>query len=499
MMERPHISQDSPKGREYHLRVDSMTGMRNKELLYLPEGIEYLQRKFGSEVGMVFGDVTGMGVGNEMLCRPGEDVAVARKNVDDCFALLGSLAGKIFGDDMRERPFEVVRAGGDEIIFLTKKDDPRLTELLKRYNEEKERFLIEERIGRDAYEAAKLETNIKAQMKLVTKDPAFLELAQKGGLKELDAWLRRQLGGKAIPEKRTGDLLKNLARLRLGSVPKEAWLEPLDLYHSPAKAISLGGSPELVLGNMMLGIAVADADIAWAKEHPGVQIPNNLPHNTSEIRGTADKYLTQAKGVERIVRIMQEKERELAAAREEGEYLAEERLKKEIIRLETADPGTGAIRLDKSANKKLTDLVELPGAVSGVEVMRLDVPYFGVFNNHYDYATADEMMKRLASVCRSFTHAVIVRDGGGLFAIRAAGADEFSASDLEAGLHAVLLQYTNPEDAEKKIALENEAMVKKSITRQTAVFGKVKLSGFVQVTGISKGTTLADTLSHVLG
>lgn len=497
-MERPHISQDSPKGREYHLRVDGMTGMRNKELLYLPEGIEYLQRKFGSEIGMVFGDVAGMGVGNDMLRRPGEDVSAARRNVDDCFALLGSLASKIFGDDMRERPFEVVRAGGDEIIFLAKKGDLRLAELLKRYNEEKERFLTDERIGRDAYEAAKLETNIKAQMKLATKDPEFLELAQKGDMKELDAWLRRQLGGEATPEKRTGDLLKNLARLRLGSVPKEAWLEPLDLYHSPAKAIPLGGSPDRVLDDMMLGIAVADADIAWAKGHPGARIPNDLPHNASEIRGTADKYLTQAKGVERTVRLMQEKERELAAAREEGEYLAEERLKKEIIRLETVDPGTGAIRLDKSANKKLIDLVELPCAVSGVDVMRLDVPYFGVFNNHYDYATADEMMKRLASVYRSFTRAVIVRDGGSLFAIRTAGADGFPASDLEAESNAVLLQYANPEDKEKKTALENEAMVKKAVTRQTAVFGKIKLSGLVQVAGISKDTTLADTLSHVL-
>lgn len=497
-MEKPYRGEDFPKGRKYHLRLDDMTGMRNKELLYLPEGIEYLRRKFGAEMDMVFGDIAGMGVGNDMLRRPGEDAALARKNVDGCFALLGAVADDVFGSDKTARPLEIIRAGGDEIIFLVKKDDSRLGVFFERYRTEKEKFLAQEKIGWEAFGAAKLETNIKAQMKLITKEPEYLKIIQEGDTKAIDAWLRVQLGGEAAAEKRKGDLLKSLARKRLDSVPKDAWLDPLDLYHSPAKAISLGGGHDRVLEEMMAGIARADADIAWAKGHPGVQIPDNLAHNESEIRSTADKYFAQAKGVERTVRLMQKKEQELALVRDRGEHLEEERLKKEIIRLETIDPGTGAIRLDKSANKKLADLVELPVNVSGIEVMRLDVPYFGVFNNHYDYATADEMMKRLVLVYRRFTRGVIVRNGGNLFALCAAGGIDVDAAVLEAELNAILSTYARPADREKKTAMENEAIVKKAITRQTDSFGKVKLSSPVSVADISQDATLADVLRRML-
>jgi GGDEF domain-containing protein len=496
-MEGLKSSHEDSKGREYHLRTDDMTGMRSKELLYLPEGIEYLREKFGEEMSVTFGDVAGMGVGNEMLRRAGEDVSAARKNVDDCFALLGSVAEEVFGEDARGRPFEIVRAGGDEIIFITQKNDPKLEEFFRRYGQEKERFLTEERIGREAFDAAKIETNVKAQMKIITKDPEYLALAAQGDIPAMDEWIHRQIGDTSVAEKRTGDLLLGLARERLASVGEEEWIEPLDLYRSPAKEVALNKDTETVLEDLMCAIAKADADIAWIKNHPGEKISDNIAYDEEAIRNTADTYLKQAKGVEKVVRLMQEKEAELASARERGDDMSEERLKKEIIRLETVDPGTGAIRLDKSASKKLTDLFELQSGASRVEIARMDVPYFGVYNNHYDYATADAMMKRLTSVYRRFTGGAIVRDGGSLFALCVLGEGGFPAA-LEDELNAVLLPYTEPEDSQKKTAMENEAIVKKAIMRQTDVFGKVKLGVPVQVSDISRETTLADALRHVL-
>lgn len=488
---------ERPKGREYHLRLDDMTGMRNKELLYLPEGVEYLHKKFGDEMEMTLGDIAGMGVGNEMLRRPGEDVSAARKNVDGCFSLLNAVAGEIFGNDISERPFEIVRVGGDEIIFIMRKGDARLGDLFEKFNRAKEKFLAEEKIGREAYDAAKLETNIKAQMKLITKDPEYLELEKNGDLPAIHAWLHGMLGEADVPEKRTGDLLKKVARKRLDSIPEEKWMDPLDFYHSPAKEIGLGGDPEQTLSGVMRGIAEADADIAWAKGHPGASMPENIARNDPEIQNTAEKYLKQAKGVEKNVRLMQAKESELFSARENGDSLLEERLKKEIVRLETVDPGTGAIRFDKSADKALSDLLEMTNGVSDVEVVRLDIPYFGVFNNHYDYATADEMMKKLAAEYRHFMNGVIVRDGGNLFAVREASDENTETETLEKALNEIISPYANPEDPKKKAAMENEAMIKKAITRQDDLFGKVKRYPSVR-TAVSADTKLSDVIRKIL-
>ena len=195
---------------------------------------------------------------------------------------------------------------------------------------------------------------------------------------------------------------------------------------------------------------------------------------------------------------MQGKEKELSSAREQGDELLEERLKKEIIRLETVDPGTGAIRFDKSADKELSDLLEMTDGVSSVEITRLDVPYFGVFNNHYDYATADEMMKKLATTYRRFMNAVIVRDGGNLFAVREASGGNTETMELEKALNEIISPYANPEDAKKKAAMKNEAMIKKAITRQEDPFGKIKLFPSVRVAEISQKTTLSDVVRRVL-
>jgi len=249
---------------------------------------------------------------------------------------------------------------------------------------------------------------------------------------------------------------------------------------------------------VMLGVAEADADIAWAKGHPGVKMPENIIRNDSEIQNTADKYLEQAKGVEKNVRAMQGKEQALSLARERGDELLEERLKKEIVRLETVDPGTGAIRFDKSGDKELSDLMEMTNGVSDIEITRLDVPYFGVFNNHYDYATADEMMKKLATTYRRFMNAIIVRDGGNLFAVRETEGESPKTGELEKALNEIISQYANPEDPKKKAAMNNEAMIKKAITRQGDPFGQVKLFSPVRVSGISEQTRLSDIVQKVL-
>jgi len=486
------------KGREHHLRLDEMTGMRKKELLFLPEGIAYLKEKFGDEMQISLGDIAGMGVGNDMLRRPGEPTASAKKNVDDCFILLNSVALEIYGNDIDHRLFEIVRVGGDEIIFITKKGDDRLRFLFRRFNEEKEKLLVD-RIGREAYDAAKLETNIKAQMKLITKEPRYLELVEKGDVKAVDTWLHEQLGSMAASELRTGELLKSLARLRMDSIPEEEWLVPLDFYRSSEKNIARQNDPLQVRQSLMTGVAAADADIGWLKGHPGLRLPDGTRHEENAIENTAGKYLEQAMNVEKNIRLIQEKERKLSTMRGRQEHLEEERLKKEIIRLETIDPGTGAIRLDKSESKHLIDLIELTEAASGLEVTRLDIPYFGVYNNHYDYATADEMMKRLVETFRRFMQAAVVRDGGSLYALRIqAGGENRDPAALKEALNAILIEYSQPDDPKKKLAMENEVLVKKAITRQNDQFGRVKLSQPVEFTDVSHDTRLSDVVRIAL-
>ena len=485
----------SGKGREYHLRLDNMTGMRKKELLYLPEGAQYLRDKFGDSVDVVLGDMAGMGIGNTMLHSPNENPSESRKNVDECFHLLTRVAGRIFGENIEERPFEIVRVGGDEIIFMTKKDDNRLDELFREYNAEKERMLIDDKIGREAYEDAMLETNIKAEMKIITKEPEYLELIQKGEVDKLMAWLRLQLNSSGN-EKRSANLLRALALKKLKLIPVEKWIAPLDFYRSSPKNILLTENFEEDVSNLMDGLAVADADISWIKAHPGATLPEKPFYDSEAISSTASKYLDQARGVEGNIRLIQEKEGQLFSARKDGEKLSVETLKKEIIRLETIDPGTGAIRFDASAEKRIIDLVETTNN-NGLQVFRVDIPYFGTYNNNYDYATADEMMKLMTEEFRRSTAGVVVRDGGNLFSLREIGQDEPDLSGIENRLNRILSPYSNPEDLNRKIAIENEVMVKRAISRQTDTFGKVKMFSPKDSSVITKKTKLADVLHEI--
>ncbi len=415
---------------------------------------------------------------------------------NECFHLLNRVAGKIFGEDMTERPFEIVRVGGDEIIFMTKKDDNRLDQLFREYNAEKERMLIDDKIGSEAYEDAMLETNVKAEMKIITKEPEYLELVQKGDAEKMTEWLQSQLNNLPGNEKRAGNLLRAFALKKLKFIPVEKWLTPLDFYRSSPKNISLTENSEESVSHLMDGLAVADADISWIKAHPGKKLPEESTYDSKVISTTASKYLEQAKGVERNIRLIQEKEVQLFSARKERDGLSVESLKKEIIRLETVDPGTGAIRFDASSERRIVDLVEI-ATNNGLEVLRVDIPYFGTYNNNYDYATADEMMKLMTEEFRRSTTGVVVRDGGNLFALREIGQDELELSAIENKLNLILSPYSNPEDLNKKMAMENEVTVKRAISRQTEVFGKVKMFSPKDVLEITNKTKLSDVLHEV--
>lgn len=483
----------SHKGREYHLRLDDMTGMRQKELLYLPEGVEYLKDKFEDTLEIILGDVSGVGVANEMLRREGEDILVARKNVDDCFVLLNTVVDEVYGENKNIRPFEIVRVGGDEIIFIGCENDERLVEVFSQFTVQKEKFL-KERIGEEAYHKATFETNIKSQMKLITKEPEYLALVETGDIEALNAWFHSQLGEHSRSEKRMSNLLRDLAQVRLETLPQEDWFAPLDFYLSRPQRISLDKDIEYVRVNLMQSLAFADADIAWNKAHPGHYISDTHVYDAKSIVETAEKYLNQAKEVEGVTRKIQEKERALIKAREAGKNLQGEKLKLEIIRLETTDAGTGAIRLDKSASKRLVDLVEFSRPERKVEMFRLDVPYFGVYNNHYDYATADEMMKQLVNEMRATFHGVIVRDGGTLFVLKEAGGESVETEEFEVRANALLAEFTESEDPKKRSAMKNEVAVKRAITRSRDVFGKVKITSPTFSQSVSTETTLSDII-----
>ena len=294
------------------------------------------------------------------------------------------VADEIFGTDMAKRPFEIIRVGGDEIMFLTKKGDSRMNEFFQRYNQKKKEFLIKE-IGLEGYNKAKFETNIKGQMKLVTKEDGYAKAAEKGDVKSINAYLRSELETAAENEHRTGDLLRMLAEKRYQKLTKDpnyVPLEPLDFYRAPSKVVDLNRTSHFVRIGLMEDVAKADKDIAWLKAHPGKKRPPK-EYEMGKIRETAGKYLDEAEDVEGTIRKIQGKEQELIGAEKIGDLATVEEIKSKIIRLETQDPGSGAIRLDKARDHKLNRFIELPKGATHVEVTRVDVPYFGIFNNHF--------------------------------------------------------------------------------------------------------------------
>jgi GGDEF domain-containing protein len=493
---------------------NEQTGMHKKEILFLNDGVDFLYKKFGDSVELTLGDVAGVGVANELLCRPDEGHDEARRRVDTCLTLFSSVADEVFGSDASTRPFEIVRVGGDEIVFLVKQDDERLADFFRHYSEAKKKYLIEDEhdgVGQEVYDAAKRETNIKAQMKLITKEPGFAAGAASGDVAQIDAWICQELGNVAFAQQegRFSDHLRMLAEKRLELIPKEEWVELLDLYRSSPYTITLGPDTQQDKLRFMTQIARADADIAWKKGHPGVEPETELAHDDHAIHMTALKYHAQAQGIELTAHAIREKEDKIARARAEQEFVNdehrkveafhdEERLKKEIIRLETVDPGTGAIRFESAKSKRISDIVEvLPQ--TPIQVIRMDVPYFGVYNNHYDYATADQMMRKLADVCREHLYGTIVRDGGSLAVVRPQISGQHSTEGIESALNAIVQRYAEPDNEQARMGLRNEVLVKQAITRQQDEFGTVVLHPpYTYAEPITATTTLANVLEHVL-
>ncbi len=121
-----------------------------------------------------------------------------------------------------------------------------------------------------------------------------------------------------------------------------------------------------------------------------------------------------------------------------------------------------------------------------------------MFNKHYDYATADEMMKRITVEYRRFMYGIIIRDGGNLLAIGETNVLQRETRGIEEILNEILSEYSNPKDKEKMVAMKNEVMIKKAITRQRDFFGKIKLYKQISITEISRNTKLADVVRRAL-
>ena len=120
-------------------------------------------------------------------------------------------------------------------------------------------------------------------MKLLAKDPAFLTFAQKGQMEELNDWLHEQLDTQPPTiehQRRTGDLMQLLASQKSDAIDETKKLEPLDLYRSSTTPIDLQGTDtKKIRTALMTSLAYADADIAWAKGHPGQTPPENMQYN----------------------------------------------------------------------------------------------------------------------------------------------------------------------------------------------------------------------------
>ena len=167
--------------------------------------------------------------------------------------------------------------------------------------------------------------------------------------------------------------------------------------------------------------------------------------------------------------------------------------------METQDPGSGAIRLDKARDHKLNRFIELPKGATHVEVTRVDVPYFGIFNNHYDYATADQMMTSLKNVLfdAGKRRGTIIRDGGNLVIIRNQGSSVLP-SDLENKLNSIVQEYANPKNIDTKNAMKNELTVKKAVSRTDKVFGNIDLYSTQSIEVLSSDIKLWDIVNPVL-
>ncbi len=474
---------------DYHTDIDQLSGMRKKQMLYTEEGMAHLAEKFGDEVNMVFGDVTGMGIGNQYLLGPGETVADAMKTVDEMFKLMKEVADDIF----KGKPIEVVRFGGDEIVFLTKKGDAGLMDdFFREFNKRKADYL-KEKIGTPAYEKAKYETNVKGQQKLIDKDSEYHQ-ALNGGEKALRAYFTKRIGADEVAK--SPDLAtmnRKLAEKKLAEIPKDSWLEPLDFYKAPDKTVKLKGAD--AHNKFMRQLAEADADIAWAKGHPGKKPPKDRAYGEDVAKAHKD-YMTEAKGIETNAIKIKELQGQLKVAEQLGKKAEAVKLQRQITVLRTRDPGTGAVRLDNGKNIAVQDLMPIPKGTKELHVMKVDVNYFGAYNNNYWMSKADEMMTELKVVAEKAYggDVMVIRDGGKFYFISKKKPAGAKITKLQDDLNAAIKPY-----AEGLGSVERRSALRLEMERKMRAKGATEKPGTVSMfeadaVKLEEGATLMETI-----
>ena len=396
------------------------------------------------------------------------------------------------------KPYEIVRFGGDEIVFLTKPADQALmAKFFDRFNQKKKDFLID-RIGEDAYRKAKYETNVKAQYKLITQDKGYIA-ARDQGAEAVQKWIEQELGPEeAVRITDPQERFRRLAERRLP--PESEWLEPLDFYRGNARTVKLESkNPEEIRRGLMNDIAKADNDIAWQKAHPGQKLPENRQYG-EKVSETGGKYLEQAEEVSEFAERLGKLQEELAVARKAGDKVKIASLETQITRIRTRDTGTGAVRLDKARDYELDDIMPLSGDTEAVYVTQMDVPYFGVYNNHYDYATADKLMRELHdTLVEAYGEtATVIRDGGNLIVLTPKSPKTINRADLKQRLDSIVNRYTNPSgkgSIDRRNGMRSEVSVKKMTTGGEDNFGHVELYDSHSIR-IGEGTTVWNTVNE---
>ena len=542
--------------REHHLRMDALSGMRLKEMMYLDEGLDHLRREFGGEVATRFLDVTGMGVGNKYLYDPrkytpeqianGEHSLEALQNVDESFLI----QQKVFKEVFPEKG-EIMRFGGDEVVLFFEPGDSRVQQFFEVVNARKKEWLID-KIGKDQYEVAKNATNRAAISKYVMSNPGYAKAEQavldKTDPQALNTWLRGELASLGVTphemQRRPSDLMELLAE-KLVPTPNQAektkgtqweslttnwnWLEPLDFYKGSERVVSLKGSHEQTREALLKEMALGDKDVGWSKKHPGQEVPSDIKHPQKAVDEAQVGYLEESKGVQQNIKEVRALEVQANRAREELSRLTDQlqlekskgrvspetnaafgtkseevtRLSLEITRKLALDPGSGALRFDRCTSTKLAHIVPEVKGRPHLEIRKVDIPFFGALNNNYDYAKADEAMLRLRLSLQGALGKDIdlVRHGGSFYTVkRTAGQQTQEAfakesSAIKRSMEPILQEYTHTKDPEKAAGLAKDVAIKRLKSGSRHEFGSIDVSAKTHfIENVDKNVTFGNLL-----
>lgn len=469
------------KRRSYHLREEPRTKMRKKEILFLPEWIEYLKAKFWNHADVLFVDVKWMGASNEILWKDA---------VDHCFRLMSDAIDETYWTSpnldkwerakaLEERPVEVIRFWWDEIVFIVRAWDTKIQRFIELYERKKTEYL--KSLWEIEYVRVKHETNIKTQMKQMTTENWWVsasELGDKFAVKNaILEWLNQLLSWyhRDPSRKRLDDLMRALASKRVEECLPSELVEPLSFYVSNMNCVDFDGIK--ARNNMLTAIALCDSEISNNKKSKNSD--RKAGHDESKISMATDNYLLQALQLELTTLKKERLDLEMFKALRAGSNEADiQAINSKLIKLEAEDPWTWALRYEEIERKMLLDYINIPEWTTGFEVVKVDVSFFGVFNNHYDYATSDMMMKRVYSVLDNYLHDLwlIIREWWCFYVMKAVNwAWELNLQNAQAELNSIVREYANHKDPKVKRAMESEVMVKSATGRNQGVFGSVEL------------------------